>query len=36
VLVSEGDTIEPGQPLPTVEATKMEDIPKAEKKAVVR
>ena len=36
VLVKEGDTVEAGQPLATVEAMKMENMLKAERKAVVK
>jgi len=36
VLVREGDTVEAGQPLATVEAMKMENMLKAEKKALVK
>ena len=36
IAVSEGDTVEAGQALATVEAMKMENILRAEKKAVVR
>jgi propionyl-CoA carboxylase alpha chain len=36
VLVSEGATVEAGQPLATVEAMKMENMLKAEKKSVVK
>jgi propionyl-CoA carboxylase alpha chain len=36
VLVAEGDTVEAGQALATVEAMKMENLLKAEKKAVVK
>jgi propionyl-CoA carboxylase alpha chain len=36
VLVKEGMTVEAGQPLATVEAMKMENLLKAEKKAVVK
>ncbi|CAN7610912.1 acetyl/propionyl/methylcrotonyl-CoA carboxylase subunit alpha [Rhizobium sp. LjRoot254] len=36
VLVKEGDTVEAGQPLATVEAMKMENMLKAEKKALVK
>ena len=36
ILVREGDTVEAGQPLATVEAMKMENMLKAEKKAVVK
>ncbi|MCB2084709.1 MAG: biotin/lipoyl-binding protein, partial [Sphingomonadaceae bacterium] len=36
ILVREGGTVEAGQPLATVEAMKMENLLKAEKKAVVK
>ena len=36
VLVAEGDTVEAGQALATVEAMKMENLLKAERKAVVK
>ncbi|AYG66055.1 acetyl/propionyl/methylcrotonyl-CoA carboxylase subunit alpha [Rhizobium sp. CCGE531] len=36
VLVSEGDTVEAGQPLATVEAMKMENMLKAERKSKVK
>jgi propionyl-CoA carboxylase alpha chain len=36
IAVNEGDTVEAGQPLATVEAMKMENILKAERRGVVK
>ncbi|WP_412179021.1 biotin/lipoyl-containing protein [Rhizobium sp. TRM95796] len=36
VLVKDGDTVEAGQSLATVEAMKMENVLKAERRAVVK
>ena len=36
ILVAEGDTVEAGQPLATIEAMKMENVMKAERRATVK
>ena len=36
ILVKEGDTVESGQPLATVEAMKMENVLRAERRAIVK